>query len=127
MSLDVQIVRVKELIQKREEIDGELSAILGATPKARKPQACSKCGQEGHSARTCTQQSEQPYLRKHGSALIGVIIIRTPSKYWTIHSSGNKQMTSPLMEMIQAQICFPITAVGSNEIQRANRWISTGT
>ena len=58
--IDHQIARVKDLIAKREEIDAELSAMLGATPKARKPQRCSTCGEEGHSARTCTQQPSEP-------------------------------------------------------------------
>jgi hypothetical protein len=56
LDIDTQITRVKDLIAKREEIDAELSAILGVTPKVRKPQRCSKCNEEGHSARTCPQQ-----------------------------------------------------------------------
>jgi hypothetical protein len=58
--IDHQIARVKDLIAKREEIDAELSAMFGVTPKARKPQRCSICGEEGHSARTCTQQPSEP-------------------------------------------------------------------
>ena len=53
--IDTQIARVKDLIGKREEIDAELSAVLGISPKVRKPQRCSVCDQEGHSARTCPQ------------------------------------------------------------------------
>jgi hypothetical protein len=56
LDIDTQITRVKDLIAKREEIDAELFAILGVTPKVRKPQRCSKCNEEGHSARTCPQQ-----------------------------------------------------------------------
>ena len=41
MSIDAQIARVKELIAKREEIDAELSSMLGIEPKAKKPQRCS--------------------------------------------------------------------------------------
>ncbi len=55
MDIDTQITRVKDLIAKREEIDAELSTILGVTPKARKTQRCSICNEEGHTARTCTQ------------------------------------------------------------------------
>ena len=55
MDIDTHIVRVKDLIAKREEIDAELSTILGITPKARKTQRCSICNGEGHTARTCTQ------------------------------------------------------------------------
>ena len=56
MSIDAQIARVKELIAKREEIDAELSGILGIEPKAKKPQRCSICNGEGHTARTCPQK-----------------------------------------------------------------------
>ncbi|PIT02753.1 hypothetical protein TSA1_19840 [Bradyrhizobium nitroreducens] len=59
MDIDTQIARVKDLIAKREEIDTELSSILGVTPKARKPQRCSNCNEEGHSARTCPQLQAQ--------------------------------------------------------------------
>jgi hypothetical protein len=56
LDLDTHIARVKDLIARREEIDAELAAILGVTPKARKSQRCSICNEEGHSARTCPQQ-----------------------------------------------------------------------
>jgi hypothetical protein len=56
MDIDTQIARVKELIAKREEIDAELSAMLGVVPKAKKSQRCSVCNQEGHTARTCPQK-----------------------------------------------------------------------
>jgi hypothetical protein len=44
---------------EREEIGTELSTILGVTAKARKPQRCSNCNEEGHSARTCPQARGQ--------------------------------------------------------------------
>ena len=59
LDIDTQITRVKDLIAKREEIDAELSMMLGATSKVRKPQRCSNCNEEGHSARTCPQQQGQ--------------------------------------------------------------------
>ena len=56
--MDYDITRAKELIERREQIDEELAAIF-ATGKSRKPQKCSSCGEEGHSARTCpTKKSE---------------------------------------------------------------------
>jgi hypothetical protein len=55
LDFDTQIARVKGLIAKREEIDTELSTMLGVTAKARKPQQCSNCNEESHSARTCPQ------------------------------------------------------------------------
>jgi len=59
LDIDTQINRVKDLIAKREEIDAELSTILGVTSKTRKPQRCSHCNEEGHTARTCPQQQAQ--------------------------------------------------------------------
>lgn len=59
MDIDTRIARVKDLIARREDIDAELSAALGVTSKARKPQRCSNCNEEGHSARTCPQQQGQ--------------------------------------------------------------------
>jgi hypothetical protein len=56
VNIDTQIARVKELIAKREEIDAELSSMLGIEPKSKKPQRCSICNGEGHSARTCPQK-----------------------------------------------------------------------
>ena len=56
MDIDTQIERVKNLIAKREEIDAELSGILGVSPRVRKAQRCSTCNEEGHTARTCPQK-----------------------------------------------------------------------
>jgi Zinc knuckle len=59
MDIDTQIPRVKELSAKREEIDAELSAILGVVQKGKKSQRCSICNEEGHSARTCPQKATE--------------------------------------------------------------------
>jgi hypothetical protein len=59
MDIDDRIARVKDLIQKREEIDTELAALLGITVKAKKTLRCSKCGDEGHNAKTCPSQQHQ--------------------------------------------------------------------
>jgi Zinc knuckle len=58
MDIASHIARVKDLITKREEIDAELSSILGIAPKARKMQRCSICNEEGHTARTCPQPQQ---------------------------------------------------------------------
>lgn len=64
--MDFDVARAKELIAQREEIDTELKAIFGAsTDKAngtRKPQACSLCGQTGHSARSCPTKQRHEEL-----------------------------------------------------------------
>jgi hypothetical protein len=59
MNIDTQIARVKELIAKREQIDAELASMLGVEPKSKKPQRCSTCNEEGHSARTCPQKTKE--------------------------------------------------------------------
>ena len=59
MEIDTQIERVKTLIAKREEIDAELSSLLGVTPRVRKTQKCSVCNEEGHTARTCPQKQPE--------------------------------------------------------------------
>lgn len=55
--MDYDIARAKELIDQREEIDRQLAAIFGSSPgKSRAVQRCSKCGKEGHTARTCADK-----------------------------------------------------------------------
>jgi hypothetical protein len=53
MTIDDRILRVKDLIQKREEIDAELAGLFGLTVRVKKALRCSKCGDEGHNAKTC--------------------------------------------------------------------------
>jgi len=60
MELGGKIARAKDLIAKREEIDAELAQLLGGAMKHRKQQACSVCGEAGHSARTCPQATKEP-------------------------------------------------------------------
>lgn len=71
--MDVDISRARELLSKREELANELSEIdaelggifsgngSGKSKSKRAPQKCSKCGEEGHSARTCPnpEQTQQ--------------------------------------------------------------------
>ena len=51
---NIDTVRVRELLDKRDEIDRELASIF-TIGKIRAPQKCGNCGEEGHSARTCTK------------------------------------------------------------------------
>jgi len=50
--------RIKQLIARREEIDQEpIELVTGAERKSVK---CSKCGVEGHKARTCARSVTPP-------------------------------------------------------------------
>jgi hypothetical protein len=42
MTIDESIARVKELIQKREEIDAELAGLFGLNPRVKKTARCTK-------------------------------------------------------------------------------------
>jgi hypothetical protein len=59
MTIDERIARVKELIQKREEIDAELEGVFGLAARVKKTARCSKCGGEGHNTKTCTAADPQ--------------------------------------------------------------------
>jgi hypothetical protein len=51
MEIDGKITRVKELIAKREELDAELSELLGGGgPREKRSPKCSICGEPGHRA-----------------------------------------------------------------------------
>jgi len=52
MTIDERIARVKDLIQKREEIDAELAGLFGLSPRVKKTALCTKCEGEGHNAKT---------------------------------------------------------------------------
>jgi hypothetical protein len=56
MDIDDKITRVKSLIEKREEIDAELADMFGINIRTKKTLRCSKCGIEGHNAKTCLSQ-----------------------------------------------------------------------
>jgi hypothetical protein len=58
--VDEKLTRIKQLIELKEATDAELFSLIGGgTPsKARKPQTCGTCGQEGHTARTCPQKGD---------------------------------------------------------------------
>jgi Zinc knuckle len=59
MEIDARILRVKELIAKREEIDAELASLFGMTIGSRKLQKCTNCGEPGHTARTCGKHTNE--------------------------------------------------------------------
>jgi hypothetical protein len=56
MEIDAKIARVKELIARREELDAELSELLGGSVREKRSPKCSICGQPGHRASTCTSK-----------------------------------------------------------------------
>jgi hypothetical protein len=67
MTLEDEIVRVRELLIQRDEIDTELEGLIGGDvqPAGRQPKEsveeigkkkgnkCGKCGKRGHNAKTC--------------------------------------------------------------------------
>jgi hypothetical protein len=53
LEIDGKIVRVKELIAKREELDAELNELLGGATREKRSPKCSICGEPGHRASTC--------------------------------------------------------------------------
>lgn len=57
MHIDAKIARVKDLITKREELDGELNELLGGVVRERRAQRCSVCGEPGHRASTCPSKA----------------------------------------------------------------------
>lgn len=59
MELDGKIARVKELIAKREELDSELTELLGGTARERRAHKCSICNEPGHRANGCPTKSTQ--------------------------------------------------------------------
>jgi Zinc knuckle len=57
--MDARLLRIRELITEQERIETELQALMGGGGvKERKPQTCSKCGEPGHSVRTCPKNTE---------------------------------------------------------------------
>ena len=53
MEINTKIARVKELIAKREQLDAELSELLGGVARERRIPKCSNCGEPGHRVSTC--------------------------------------------------------------------------
>jgi hypothetical protein len=54
--MDDKLVRIKQLIELKEQTDAELETLIGGGTYARKKGTCSICGTEGHTARTCPQK-----------------------------------------------------------------------
>jgi hypothetical protein len=59
MTIDERIARVKDLIQKWEEIDAGLAGMFDLTVLGKTALRCSKCGAEGHNAKTCNAPEPQ--------------------------------------------------------------------
>ena len=53
--MDIDTARIRELLNKRDEIDTELAGIF-AGQHMKKPVKCGACGEEGHTARTCSKK-----------------------------------------------------------------------
>ena len=53
--MEINTAKVRDLLDKRDEIDAELAALFAGT-STKKPITCGACQQPGHSARTCPQK-----------------------------------------------------------------------
>lgn len=58
MELDDTINRVKELVAARDKIDAELAGIFGGAVPTKRTLTCSRCGEQGHTARSCSKPAE---------------------------------------------------------------------
>ena len=57
--MEDKLVRIKQLIEVKEQTDAELEALIGGGSYAKKKSSCSTCGTEEHTARTCPQKQGQ--------------------------------------------------------------------
>jgi len=57
--MDLDTSKVRELLDRRDAIDDELSSIFNGG-KERKPIVCGNCQESGHSARTCSKPKQPP-------------------------------------------------------------------
>ena len=55
--MEARLQRIKELIEAKERIDSELEGLISGTARPPKQKLCKKCGEPGHSAKTCPQAS----------------------------------------------------------------------
>jgi len=51
--MEIDTARIRDLLDKRDQIDAELAAAFVGT---KKPIKCGQCGEEGHTARTCAKR-----------------------------------------------------------------------
>lgn len=51
------INRVKELLAAREKIDAELAGIFGGAVPTKRTLTCSRCNEQGHTARSCSKET----------------------------------------------------------------------
>lgn len=56
--MEQTIERVRELLAQRDKIDAELAGIFGGAAPTKRTLTCSKCGEPGHTARSCSKPPE---------------------------------------------------------------------
>jgi hypothetical protein len=54
----IDTAKIRELLDKRDEIDNQLMSMFNGNGKERKKQSCSKCGSDQHNARSCPEKTE---------------------------------------------------------------------
>lgn len=55
MDVMQKAARIAELLRTKQDAEAEIHSLISGEPqKQRAVQKCSSCGQEGHTARTCT-------------------------------------------------------------------------
>ena len=57
--MEDKLVRIKQLIELKEQTDAELETLIGGGTYTKKKVTCSICNTEGHTARTCPQKSAE--------------------------------------------------------------------
>lgn len=48
--------KIRQLLDRRDELDREIAEAVGGGNGTKKAVKCSACGEEGHTARTCTKK-----------------------------------------------------------------------
>ena len=56
--MEARLERIRELINEKERIEGELEGLISGSPVKAAKRKCSHCGSESHTARNCPEKQE---------------------------------------------------------------------